>query len=192
MLARKRAVRLIRVDDAGRVGERGARQMVIGDEDPHAEAVRFRDAFVARDAVVHRDQKIRRTAGMDAAHDLGRETVTVLEAVRHEVIDVAAERPQRTDAHGARRRAIRVVVSDDDQLCTRFDRVGEYPCHLASVVQVVRAQQPLDRIVELQCVGDAARRVNACEQRMASAGHETLGDRAVGVAEDDGRERAHP
>ena len=78
-----------------RVRQRRRRQVMVGDEHAHAEAVRFGDAFDARDAVVHRDQDVRARPGVGEPHDLGREPVAVLEAVRHEVLDVGAERAQR-------------------------------------------------------------------------------------------------
>ena len=76
------------------------------------------DALVARDAVVDGDDQARRLRAREL-DDLGRQAVAVLEAVRHEVVDVRAHRAQAAHADRAGGRAVGVVVGDDDDAFSR-------------------------------------------------------------------------
>ena len=69
VLARESAARLVRVHDALGVGNLRARQMMIGHQHAHAEAVGLRDALDRGDAVVHRDEDVG-SARHRLAHDL--------------------------------------------------------------------------------------------------------------------------
>jgi len=121
-LARESAARLVGIDDARRGGQFGAGQVMVGDQRGDAERVRMRHALDARDAVVHGDDEVGlfRRGNVD---ELGREAITELEAVRHEIVDLRAERAQRTDTDRAGRGAVAVVVGHDEDALTVADRI---------------------------------------------------------------------
>ena len=102
VLAREAAARLVRVDDARGVRQHRAGQVMVGDEHGDAEFVGARHALDARDAVVDGDDQVgRRLRG--ELDDLRRQPVAVLEAVRHEVVDLRAHRPQAAQRRPRRR-----------------------------------------------------------------------------------------
>ena len=70
-LARKRVAGEIRIHDRVRCRQCRTRQMMIGNDDAHAERMRRIDARVARDAVVDRDDQ-RRRVGTEFLDDAGR------------------------------------------------------------------------------------------------------------------------
>ena len=98
--------------------------MVVGDKHAHAERVRVRDALERGDAVVDGDEHAG-LARRRLVHDLRRDAVAVLGAVRDDVVDERAHGPQRLHRHGARGRAVGVVVGDDEELLAPRDRIGE-------------------------------------------------------------------
>ena len=59
MLARKVAARLIGIHDGRRLRKHVARQMVVGDDDLHAESVGLGHAIHAGDAVIDGDEDVR-------------------------------------------------------------------------------------------------------------------------------------
>ena len=85
---------------------------------------RCRDAVDARDAVVDGDEQPR-LARRGKRDDLGRQAVAELEAVGHDEVDVRAHRAQAAHADGAGRRAVGVVVGDDDDALAARDRLRE-------------------------------------------------------------------
>ncbi|MNC89363.1 hypothetical protein D3C83_52850 [compost metagenome] len=89
--------------------------MMVGHEHAHAESFRFRDALDARDAVVHGDEHVGPAPFVGEAHDLGRQAVAVLEAVRHQELDGGSEGTQCAHPDRARGGAVGVVVRDDEQ-----------------------------------------------------------------------------
>ena len=124
-------------------------QVVIRHEHAHAEPVRFGDAFDARDAVIDRDEDVGPMTAPGRAHDLGREPIAVLEAIRHEVRHVRAESPQRAQPDRACRRAVCVVVRDDEEPRARGDRIGEEARHQPQIEHAVEGVQALECIIEI-------------------------------------------
>ena len=100
-------------DDVGG-GQRRARQVMIGDQHLDAARARRGDAGIAGDAVVDGDDERRRALGGEP-HDLRREPVAELEAVRHQEID-RRETPGAQAAHDERgaRGAVGIEVADDE------------------------------------------------------------------------------
>jgi hypothetical protein len=94
MLARKAAPGLIRIDDAGGVGQLFTRQMVVGNQHLQTETLGFIDAFHRADAIVDGDQEIRAPLG-GQPHDLRRQAVAELESIRHDVVDIGPHLAQR-------------------------------------------------------------------------------------------------
>ena len=121
MLARKRAARLIGINDQLGRGQLRSRQVMIGDQHLDTACARRDDTVDARDAVVDGDDH-RRLALCGERDDLRREPVAELEAVGHEVIDARAHRPQAPHADRARSRAIGIVIRDDQQPLVPLDR----------------------------------------------------------------------
>ncbi len=161
VLARKAAARLVRVDDARGVRQHRARQVMVRDEHGDAEFVGARHAVDARDAVVDGDDQVGRLLRGEL-DDLRRQPVAVLEAVRHEVVDVRAHRPQAAQADRAGGRAVAVVVGHDQQARLGLDRVGEQDRGVVHVRQRGRRHQPVDQ--QLQVVAGAR-----CRARPARA-----------------------
>ncbi len=183
VLAWKSAARLVRVDDAGGVRQHGPRQVVVGDEHRDAEFVGARHPFDTRDAVVDGDDQVG-LALRGEIDDFGREPVAVLEAVRHEVIDVGAERAQAADADRAGRGAVAVVVGHDQQARLGFDRVGEQRRGVVDVRQRRRRHQAVDQQLQLVASLHAAPGQHAGERGQHAVGHELLRDARVGVADE--------
>ena len=111
-------------------------------------------------------------------YDLGRQTVAVFEAVRHQIIDYRAEFAQRAHADRAGRCAVGVVVGDDQQALPRRDCVGEDRCHALDVVQAGQRRQTGDFGCELLRRSHAARGINA-RQQWGYAGAAQRGDRCA-------------
>ena len=112
VLRRKTTTGLIGIDD-DRVGQRRARQMMVGDQDVDAAGLRGRHALDAADAVVDRDEQTRCSSGGER-NDFRRKSVTELETVGHNEVDVCAQRAQPEHPDGACGGAVGVVVCDDD------------------------------------------------------------------------------
>ena len=112
VLRRERAARLVGIDDDRGRRQRRPRQMMIGDEhvDP---AGRGRcDTLHARDAVVDGHDQPRLAPRRDR-DDLRGQPVAELEAVGDQEFDVGAHRAQAANADRAGRRAVGVVIGDD-------------------------------------------------------------------------------
>ena len=104
---------LIRIDDAPRVGQRVAGQVVIGDQHLDAETIGFGHAFDAGNAVIDCDNHIGLFFTLGEFHDLWCEAVTILKAVGHQIVDSCAHGSQRAHADRARGGAVGIVVGDD-------------------------------------------------------------------------------
>ena len=182
MLAGEFAARLVGIDDQRRVRQRRRGQVVVGDQHLDAERCRRGDAVVARDAVVDGDDEARR-ACRRLRDDFRREAVAVFEPVGDDEIDDGAERPEAAHAHGARGRAVGVVVRDDEDPFAARDRVGEARRGGVDAFHRREGRQPREIRVELVGGGDAARREHARQHRMDSGGGESgRGRRAPAAA----------
>ena len=106
-------------DDIGRRQLR-AGQVMIGDEDLDAICGRFLHARDARYAVVNghdqRGRLFRRNAD-----DLRRQTIAIVESIRHEVGDVGkTERPQATQHQCGARCTVDIEVADNQDALVTF------------------------------------------------------------------------
>ena len=81
----KRAARLVRVDDGRGRREELPGQMVIGHNDVDTPVIQYPYALNAGNAIVHSDDQRRRHGDSDPG-DFRRKPITVVEAVRHQVI----------------------------------------------------------------------------------------------------------
>ena len=91
VLARETATGLVRIDDALRVGQGGAGQVMISYPDAHAGRIGGDDTFDAGDTVIDRNQHIRIFLRLREGDDFRRQAVAVFETVRHQIIDLGAE-----------------------------------------------------------------------------------------------------
>ena len=121
MLARKRAPRLIGIDDQLGRGQFHSRQMMIRDQHIDTARAGRGDPVDAGDAVVDGDDHCR-LAFRGERDDLRRKPVAELKTVGHEEIDARAHRPQAPHADRARSGAISIVICDDDQPLVSLDR----------------------------------------------------------------------
>ncbi len=163
VLARKSAARLVRIDDAGRARQPLPRQVMVGDQHPQPEFVGALDAVDARDAVVDRDQPVRpRRALRGELDDRRRQSVAVLEAVRHQVVDGRAtgsgvrQCAQPAQADGAGGRAVTVVVGDDQHALAGGERIGEQARSVVDMRELRRRDQVAYAQFEFLGAGDAA------------------------------------
>ncbi len=173
VLARESAAGLIRIhDDRGR-GQHRARQMVVRDQHIDASCGRGFDAIHARDAVVDGDQKPR-LHSRGERHDFRREPVAEFEPVGNDEIDVGAHHSQAPHADGAGRRAVRVVVGDDDDRLLRANRTRQALRRRGDAPQPIRRRQRREAMVQLGRRRDAARRVDARQDAGHSRGSQQL------------------
>ena len=144
---------------------------MVGDHHAHAEAVGFVHALHAGDAVVHGDEQV----GLQLhgqTHDLRRQAVTELEAIRHDEAHLCCgtglglHGAQPAQAHCAGGGAIAVVVGHDDNALTRFDGVGNQFRRFIDVAQLIRCDQAGEALIQFRLALDAARRHQACHERM--------------------------
>ena len=142
------------------------------------------DAFDAGDAVVDGDDEIGRSLRGDI-DDFRRQPVAELEAVRQQKVDIGAEHLQRAHADGRGGGAVAIVVADDQHLRFSFDGVGQHVCRVGGVGQAGGGQQRFQFVIEFGFVGDAARRVEAGEQRMQPLLFELPDDARRNAAGDD-------
>jgi hypothetical protein len=107
---------------------------------------------------------------LDAFGNRCRQAVAVAHPVGHDVVGMAGtEQPQAAQADRAGGGAVAVVVGHDAQAPVGGDRVGQQPGRVCTAAQAVGRQQAVQAVVELVQAGDAAGRVQACEQRMHAA-----------------------
>ena len=151
--------------------------MVIGDEHLDAARTRRGDTGVARDAVVDGDDQRRRALGGEP-DDLGCESVTKLEAVRHQEIHRRkSPASQAPDDQGRAGGAIRIEVADDEnaplavfenQLDRRVD-----------AFERAHRNEAIERQRQLAAVAHAARRIGTTQHRMQTGIDEIVADRAT-------------
>ncbi len=98
--------------------------------------------------------------------ELGGQPIAQLEAIRHEIARVGAESAQRSHADRAGGRAVGVVVCDDQQALLRGDGVGEELRALVEILQQARREEACRLVAQLTGGSNAARRKEACEQRV--------------------------
>ena len=158
--------------------------MVVGDQRRDAKLVCARHAFDAGDAVVDGHDQV----GLHLCREVDefrRQAVAELEAVRHQVLHLRAERAQRPDADRAGRGPVAVVVRDDQDPLPAFDRVGQELRGLRRVQQLVGREQPRRIRLELGGRADLARGIDAGEHRVHAAADqcEAVGF-GVGAGED--------
>ena len=186
-LARESAARLVRVDDAVRVGQLHhaadqRRQVVVGDEHIEAARTRMRHTVEAGNAVVHGDEQLRFLCERQI-DDRRRQAVAVHGAVGHDIRQRArrrAEHRQAAHADGAGRGAVTVVVGDDADAALLFDRVGEQRCGGVGAFHRRRRQQVCQAVVEFFVRLHTSR----CEQPRQQRMH-------PGLFECEGRARRH-
>ena len=165
-------------------GKRFRRQVVVGDQRRDAELAGAIDALDAGDAVVDGDDQVGRLLRGEV-DDFRRQAVAELEAVGQQEIDVGAEHLQGAHADGGGGGAVAVVVADDQQFGLGLDGVGQHVRGVGGVGEAGRRQQRLQFVVEFGPVGDAARRIEAGEQRVQALLFELPDDARRDVAGDD-------
>ena len=141
VFALKRAVRLVGVDDPGRVRQPIACQVVIGHHHIDAALAGRLDPQEGRNTVVHRDQQVRGLFCSEVHH--GRtQSVAVLEAIGdHELGVFRAQQAQAQNGHGGRCRPVSVVVAYHHDLLTVLDGLGDTPRHGIHVAHTLKMQQ---------------------------------------------------
>ena len=105
-----------------------ARQVVICDQHLQSRGPCVRNAVDAGNSVIDRNQQIGASqARMGQRHldDGRRQTVAVLEPIRHQVVDDRTHCAQTENTHRHAGCAIAVVVADDQQATLRADRIGQ-------------------------------------------------------------------
>ena len=152
-LAGERTLRQVRVHDDGRVGQRIAGQMMIGDEHRNAEPVCLRDPVEARYAIIDRDQE-RWAALRRNAHDFRGQAVAVFETIRHEVVDFReTELAQAAQYQRRARRTIDVEVTNDDDAAIPV-RDHEFR-RFVDIVEPAHRCESRKAVIELCCLGQA-------------------------------------
>ena len=140
--------------------------MMVGDQYAHTQRIGGGHAVDARDAVVDRDQDVGVLELLGECHDFRRQAVAVFETVGHQEFDVGAELAQRAHADRARRGAVGIVISDDQQALLRGNRVREQTRHAFQVMQSCERRESAEVGSKLLRRCNAARGVNLREQRV--------------------------
>ena len=170
-LALKAAAGLIRVDDDIGIGQLhrartavGGGQMVVGHQDLQAQLFGVGHALHAGNAVVHGDQHI--GAGIEhALRNRRGQAIAIDHAVGHQIAHMfGTQQAQAAQGHSAGGGAVAVVVGHDAQLLVPGDGVGQQHGSFACAHQRGGRQETGQAIVELVHAGDAARRIQACQQ----------------------------
>ncbi len=139
--------------------------MVIGDENVHAAGPGIRHARVARYAVVDGHDQ-RRRPGCRQRDDLRSQSITELEAVRHEEID-RSETPgtHRTQHERGAGRPVCVEIPDDEHAAGEAMAQQQIDRRCGTLEGPDR-EQAIERQVKLQLAADAAGRVDALQDRV--------------------------
>ena len=98
--------------------------MVVGYDHVQTQFLRPRHTCDAGDAVIDRNQQIHALRGGDFCK-LGRQTVAVFEAVGYEEIHRRAHRRQAAHTDGTRRRAVGIVVGDNQDFFLALDGIRQ-------------------------------------------------------------------
>ncbi len=164
-LAGEGALRLIGVDDGISRRQFVARQVMIGHQHLQTSRLCRRHAVDTGNAVVHRHQQIG-LALQGNDNDFRGQTVPVLEAIGHQVIDVgSAKLAQAKYTHGAGRRAIGIEIADEQDALTLFQRLDQQFHRGIDALELLIRNQPRQPLVQLLCAGHATGRVEALQQR---------------------------
>ena len=138
--------------------------MVIGDHDPPTQGLGGGDTGYAGDAVVHSNDQVRRT-GARHLDDLRCQSITELETIRHQEVDlVVTECTQRQYRQRATRCTVGIEITDDQdalpafERCCQLDHGGVQPGHLC------RRDQGTELALEFPCIIDAARAIDPPQQ----------------------------
>ena len=145
--------------------------MMVGDQHFDAELRRRRNTVVARDAVVDGDYEARRER-LSLLDDFRRQTVAVLEAIRHEEIDVGSHRRKSAHSNRGCGGAVGVVVADDHDFLAAGYRVGETRRCAVDALHRRERRQRRELDVELSRGGDATGSEYARQHRMHAGGGE--------------------
>jgi hypothetical protein len=172
-LAAEGTARLVGVDDD--VGLRQAhlvavlgRQVVVGDQHLHPECACVGHAIEAGDAVVHRDQQVRRLVQRQV-DDGRRQPVAVHGPVRHHVVQRVGPRPEHAQPAQQQRAGggtVAVVVGHHAQAPALLHHVGQQARRGLGALQLLRRQQLRQPVVQLVGLTHAARGQQARQQRM--------------------------
>jgi hypothetical protein len=143
--------------------------MVVGN--PYAQSRRIGggDAFHAGDAIIHRDQDVGVLELLGECHDFRRQAVTVFKAVGYQIVHLSATAAQRTQSDSAGSGAVGVIVGNDQQFFTTGNGIGQQDGHGADVAQTFRRYEPFQVGIELRLIADAARSIDARQERRQSA-----------------------
>jgi hypothetical protein len=176
-LARERAARLVRVDDGPCSRQFVTGEVVISDQHVDAERIGRCHAIDAGDAVIDRNQQFRlarRTAG-GQRDDLRRQAITVLEAVRHQILDLAAKHAQAAHRDRAGGGAVTIVVGDHYHAAFALNRVGEQRRSAFAALERGRRHEPRETGFDFIGHAHAARGVQAREHRVQAMAGEDFG-----------------
>ena len=167
--ALERAAGLVGVDDGVGRRQRGAGQVVVGDEHLQAQGLGLGHAFHAGNAVVHGDEHIGAAFGHAPGDGCG-EAIAVGHAVGHQVVHVLrTQQAQAAHAHGAGGGAVAVVVGHDDEALVFRHGIGQ---QAGGGVDALHAfftaggQQPGQAVVQLVFALHAACGVQTGQQRV--------------------------
>ncbi len=140
--------------------------MVIGHDHFYAATVRLGDAIDTGNAVINGDDNVRRFFTLRQIDDFRCQTVTVFESVRHNEIDLCTKCAQTAQCDGAGRRAVAIVVGNDNQSLARSNRVGqECGCRI-NMQQAGRHDQRIQLAGQFAYVGQSARGKQARQHRV--------------------------
>ena len=125
MLAGEAAAGLIWVDDHGSLGKGIGRQVMIGDEHIDAASLCLGHTIDAGDAVIDRNDDVRRFFLCGERDDFRRQAVTIFEAIGYDVIDNCTHGAQTADRDRTSGSAITIIVGHDHDFFSCFDRIGK-------------------------------------------------------------------
>ncbi|HSH29710.1 MAG TPA: hypothetical protein VK971_07375 [Thiohalobacter sp.] len=163
VLAGEGIVPKVGIDDGLGRRQHCARQVVIGHQYLHPGGLSGGNPLMAGYAVVHRHDQVR-SAFKCSADDLGREPVTVFEAVGHQELDLAcaqgAQRPHAQDAAG---RAVGVEITDDQDATVTDQRTLQQSDRRGQPAQLLRPVQAVQGMFQFLRPPDPARGIDAAQ-----------------------------
>ncbi len=138
-LAGKVVAMQVGIDDGIRRRQLLTRKMMIRDDNAHAARTRGRHASQTCDAVVdgHDELRVRR----QRCNELRRKSVTVHEAIRHDVIHATCtKQSQPTHGNGRASCAITVVIAGDHDGCIIFNGLRQQSDGMLHATQLLRRE----------------------------------------------------